>query len=414
MFQTDQRASGHGAQRLGRHPNGQAGLLGDESIDSSQEGPAAAEHHAVFDQVGGQVGAATVQRGLDRLQDGLQRIGQGLADLFAGDGRLAGQAAYQVQPADFLHLLLVQRKRASDIDSQSFGRGQADSQAVVSAEVIDDGPVHFVAAGADGVAGHHVGQAHHGHLGGAAANVADHAGDRFSHRQSHADGGRLGLGQEENLPGARAMRAVEDRPFLHRGDAAGYGHQHTGFQPQPRPLCLAEEIAEHRLAELEVGDHPVAQRADDRDRVRGSPQHLPGQVPYRATAGEDAVGPLLNGHHRRLVEHKPLADDADQRVGRSQVNRKIGTKVSEDSIEHPCSSIGGRAGKSLRSSVRRPDAAVVGRPAADNRRRTIPGRKRINQNRAGYRWRVALQLEFVLLHVEIQHDDAQHDGQHRR
>ena len=118
----------------------QAGLLGEEAVEPPQQRAAAAKHQAVVDQVGGQVGTALVERGLDGLEDRLQRIGQGLADLFAGDGRLAGQAADGVQAADLVDPFFFQRVGAADVDPQPLGGGQADPQAVVAAEVIDDRP----------------------------------------------------------------------------------------------------------------------------------------------------------------------------------------------------------------------------------------------------------------------------------
>ena len=87
-------------------------------------------------------------------------------------------------------------KGAADVDPQAFGGRQADAEAVVAAEVVDDRPIHAVAAGADALGGHDVAQAHHGHLGRAAADVADHAGQRFGDRQAGADGRGLGLGHD--------------------------------------------------------------------------------------------------------------------------------------------------------------------------------------------------------------------------
>ena len=83
--------------------------------------------------------------------------------------------------------------------------------------------------------------------------------------------------------------AVEDRPPLDRRDAAGHADQHPRLQPPAGRLRLAEEVAEHRLAELEIGDHAVAQRTNDGDALGRAAFHLPGEVPDRAAAGEDAA-----------------------------------------------------------------------------------------------------------------------------
>ena len=175
---------GHGRQRLGRDADRQAGLLVDEAVDAPQQGPAAAKHQPVVDQVGGQIGTAMVERGLDGFEDFLQGIGQRLADLLAGDRGLARQAADGVDAAQLDRPLLFQRIGAADVDLQPLGGGQPDAEAVVAAQIIDDGLVHPVAAGADRLGGHGVGQAHHGHFGGAAADVADHAGHRLGNGQA--------------------------------------------------------------------------------------------------------------------------------------------------------------------------------------------------------------------------------------
>ena len=133
----------------------------------------------------------------------------------------------------------------------------ADPQAVVAAQIIDDGLVHAVAAGADGLGGHGVAEAHNGHFGGSAADVADHAGGRLGDGQADADGRGAGLGHEPDLAGAGAVDAVEGRPLLDRRDAARHADQHARPQPPAGPLRLAEKISQHRLAQLEIGDHPA-------------------------------------------------------------------------------------------------------------------------------------------------------------
>ena len=63
-----------------------------------------------------------------------------------------------------------------------------------------------------------------------------------------------------------------------------------------------------------------------------------------AAAGENLAGALLHGDDRRLVEHQPFADQADQRIGRSQIDGQIATEVMKQVLEHPCS----RGGQRLR------------------------------------------------------------------
>ena len=182
-----------------------------------------------------------------------------------------------------------------------------------------------------------VAQAHHGHLGRAAADVADHAGQRFGDRQAGADGCRLGLGHDPNLSGPGPLDAVEDGPFFHGGDAAGHAHQHLGLQSPTGRLGLAEEVAEHGLAEHEVGDHAARQGANDGDPLRRAALHLPGHVTDRRAAGKDFAAGLVDRHNRRLIQHEPLARNSDERIGGAQIDRQIATEVLQQSLEHPYS-----------------------------------------------------------------------------
>ena len=154
-----------------------------------------------------------------------------------------------------------------------------------------------------------------------------------------------------------------------------------GRSRQPGRSRLAEEIPQHRLAQLEIGDDPVAQRTDDGDRVGRAAFHLLGQVAHRAAAGEDLAGAVLHRDDRRLVEHQPFADQADQRVGRPQIDGQVATEVIQQVLEHPCS----REGQGQRSGPENNEEADQGNLMAHHRHR-----------------RAALGLELVRFHVQVE------------
>ena len=206
----------------------------EKAIESAQQRAAAGQHQAVVDQVGGQIGAALVERGLDGVDDLQQRRAERLANLLAGDRGLARQAADRVDAAHFVGQLFFQRIGAADVDPQPLGGARADAQAVVPPEIVDDGLVHGVAAHADRLLRHDVAQAEHGHFGRAAADVADHAGHGLGDRQRRADRGGLGLGHDEHLASAGPLGAVVDGPLFDRRDAAGHGHQHARLDAASR------------------------------------------------------------------------------------------------------------------------------------------------------------------------------------
>ena len=87
--------------------------------------------------------------------------------------------------------------------------------------------------------GHDIAQAEHGHVGRAAADVADHAGHRLGDGQAGADRRGLGFGDDQHLAGAGPLGAVVDGPLFDRRDAAGHGDQHArlGAQSLAAWLC---------------------------------------------------------------------------------------------------------------------------------------------------------------------------------
>jgi hypothetical protein len=94
-----------------------------------------------------------------------------------------------------------------------------------------------------------------------------------------------------------------------------------------------------RLAELEVGDHPVAQRADGVDCARRAAEHLLGQGPDCRPARKDTVGAVLDGDHRRFVQDDPIALDGNERVRSAQIDAEIGAEESTETAKHPCLSV---------------------------------------------------------------------------
>ena len=84
-----------------------------------------------------------------------------------------------------------------------------------------------------------------------------------------------------------------------------------------------DEVAQHRLGDLEVGDHAVLDRAD-RAHVAGRPaEHLLG---LEADGADHLAAPVRvarDGDDARLRAHEALALDVHERVGRAEVDREI-------------------------------------------------------------------------------------------
>src|SRR4029453_635013 len=112
---------------------------------------------------------------------------------------------------------------------------------------------------------------------------------------------------------------VLDRALLDLG--------HLGGDPDhdPRPhqrravVSAVDEVRQHLLGDLEVGDHAVLHRTDRDDVAGGAAQHVLGV----AADGFDLAGDAVDRHDRRLRDHDALALRVDERVPGPAVYREI-------------------------------------------------------------------------------------------
>ena len=116
---------------------------------------------------------------------------------------------------------------------------------------------------------HDPAEGHHRDLGGAAADVHDHVRARLGHRQARAERGGDGVLDQVDLAGARLLGRLADRAPLHLGDAGGHADDHARVHEAPPLAGLADEVVEHLLGRVEVGDDAVAERPDDRRSCPG-------------------------------------------------------------------------------------------------------------------------------------------------
>ena len=99
-------------------------------------------------------------------------------------------------------------------------------------------------------------------------------------------------------------------------------------------MHLVDEVLDHLLGDVDVGDDAVAQRADGLDLVGRLAHHQLGVVADRLDL-LDAVD-RLDRDHRRLVEDDAAAADVDERIGGSEVDRHVVRHPFEPTIpEHP-------------------------------------------------------------------------------
>ena len=191
----------------------------------------------------------------------------------------------------------------------------------------EDGLVELVASRADGLGDDDAAHGDDGDLGGAAADVDDHGAGRVLDGQVGADGGRHGLLDEVGLAGAGLDGGLEDGALLDRGDAGGHAHDDAGARA-PRVVALAgllDEVAEHDLGDVEVGDDAVLERALGNDRARRAADHALGV----GSDGQDAALALVDGDDGGLVDDDALAAHGDERVGGTEVNCQVAAVFTE-------------------------------------------------------------------------------------
>ena len=143
------------------------------------------------------------------------------------------------------------------------------------AGVGDDLLVHLVAGGADRVALDDAAEGDDGDLGRAAADVDDHAAGRLHDRQAGADRCRHRLFDQVGLAGAGVEGGVVDGALLDLGDAAGDADDDARARDAEAVALVhgADEVVEHALRDVEVGDDAVLQGPHGDDVRRRAADH---------------------------------------------------------------------------------------------------------------------------------------------
>ena len=95
-----------------------------------------------------------------------------------------------------------------------------------------------------------------------------------------------------------------------------------------------DEVAEHRLGDLEVGDHAVLDRAHRADAARRAAEHLLRLVTDREHAlAAPLVVVLRDRDDARLRADHPLAARVDEGVGGPEVDREVAGERSGELVE---------------------------------------------------------------------------------
>ena len=118
---------------------------------------------------------------------------------------------------------------------------------------------------------------------------------------------------------APALRqASSHRALLHPGHAGGHADDDARMRPAVL-VHLLDEVAEHLLGDVEVGDDAVLQRPDGLDRPGRAPQHPLGLDAH----GVHLAGARVDRDDARLAQHDAAPTHVDERVRRAEVDRHV-------------------------------------------------------------------------------------------
>ena len=144
--------------------------------------------------------------------------------------------------------------------------------------------------------------------------------------QAGTDCRRHRLLDDEDLARARLQGGVLHGALLDLRDVGRNGDDDLRAHEERAAVRLLDEVVEHPLRDLEVGDDAVL-HGPDRDDVAGrAAEHLLGG----AADGLDLVGDLVDGHDRGLADDDAAALREHEGVRRAEIDREVGREDREE------------------------------------------------------------------------------------
>jgi hypothetical protein len=289
------------------------------SIEAWQERAAADEHQPAIGDVGGQLRWCSFEQVLDCRDDLCERPFQGIADLVGVEPGPAKQSRLKVTTGDFAGACpLGARDGAAELELQLLRLLLTDQQLFLLLRGAHDRFVELVPADLDRVSDHEPAEGRDRDLARAAADVDDQRARRFRNRQAGADCRRERLVDQRRVRHTSAARRLLDRAPLDRRDPARHAHDH--MRPE---ACATEhatdEVAQHLLRHLEVGNDAVTERPRCTNVRRGPSDHLPGLL----ADSLDRTGTLVDRDDGGFEQNDPVPASKHDGVGRSEVDRQM-------------------------------------------------------------------------------------------
>ena len=288
-------------------------------VKAAQQGATTGEDDAAVHDVAGELRRGAVEGGLDRGHDCVHGLVDGPADLLGSHHDRAGQAGDEVTATDLGVVLIRQREGGADRHLDLFSGALAQHQRVLLFHVLNDRVVELIAAYSYGQTRDDAAKRDDGDLGGTATDIDDHVAGGLVNRQGRTDCRSHGLFDDEDLACACCVAGIFNRALLDTGDAGRYADDQAGLGEVTARMHLLDEVAQHALSGVEVGDDAVLERANSDDIARRAPDHSLGLRAHR----EDSAGVVVDRDNRGLVQHDATTTHVNERVGSAEVDGHV-------------------------------------------------------------------------------------------
>ena len=190
---------------------------------------------------------------------------------------------------------------------------------MLAAHILHDGLVKLVAGHLDGGGLHHTTEGDDSNIRSTAADIHHHVAVRLSNIETGTDGGSYRLFNEIDAACTSLNTGIHHGALFHLSDTGGNADDDTGFEQREASGDLVEELLEHTLGHIVIGNDALAQGTNGHDVAGGTAQHsLCLGAHFQQTAGI-----LINCHHGGLVENNALTLHIHQNGSGTQIDTDI-------------------------------------------------------------------------------------------
>ena len=315
LLEAPARADRDAGERRLRQLDRHLRLVAQPLLETAEQRAAACEDDPTIHDVRRELGRRLVERRLDRVEDLPDGLVESAPHFLGCDHDRLGQACEHVAASDLRLHLLAELPGGADLELQLLRGLLADEEFVLLLDVAHDRLVHLVTADADRLGDDDAAEGDDRDFGSTPADVHDHVPGGLGDGQAGPYSSRHRLLDQIGLASARGKGRLLDGAFLDSGHARGDAHDDARMR-EPVVVHLLDEVAEHLLGDVEVGDDPVLQRPDGGDRSGRASEHALGLDPD----GVDLTRALVDRDDARLGEDDASAADVDERVGSPEID----------------------------------------------------------------------------------------------